>query len=173
MESLTTTFDDKRYPYKYMLKAPVSGAGGLQNRLLSAAQNIGFDMPMARQFVEDYDAQGRGASYQYHLFAVALTQEDQYPRLLDELDRLTVEHIQDIDRHQREHAGLSHSESLLRDYAEQDEQLPQTRAIGYEDLGRDGKLSIVRDDLLADYMEQPAPPQIERDTLDDDWALGL
>lgn len=172
METLTTTFDDKRYPFKYLLKAPLSGAGAFAKRLARAAENLGFDMPMARQFVEDYDTQGGGASY--HLFAVALTQEDQYPRLLDELDRLTTEHIHDIEQHQTAHAGLSHSESLLRDYAEQDEQLPQTHALGYEDLGRDGELFVVRDDLIADWMAQDdAPPQIERDTLDDEWELGL
>ena len=170
METLTTTFDDKRYPFKYMLKAPLSGAGAFAKRLARAAENLGLDMPMARQFVEDYDAQGGGASY--FLFAVALTREDQYPRLLDELDRLTVEHFQDIKRHQAEHAGLSHSESLLRDYAEQDEQLPQTRAIGYEDLGRDGELPVVRADLLADYREQQNTPP-EDFGLADDYGLEL
>lgn len=171
METLTTTFDDKRYPFKYLLKAPLSGAGGFAKRLATAAQNLSFDMPMARQFVEDYDDQGGGASY--HLFTVALTQEDQYPRLLGELDRLTVEHFQSIEQHQAEHAGLSHTESLLRDYREQPEQLGQTHALGYENLGRDGELPVARDDLIADYMEQPAPTQIERDTLDDDWELGI
>lgn len=166
MEMLTTAFDEKRYPFKCLLKTTLSGAGSFSKRLTRAAQNLGFDMPMARQFVEDYDAQSGGASY--HLFAIALTQEDHYPRLLDELDRLTAEHIQNIERHQAEHAGLSHSESLLRDYAEQDEQLQHEHNLGYEDLGRDGELPFVRDDLIADWMAQDhVPTRIERKILDD------
>ena len=173
METLTTTFDDKRYPFKYVLKTTLSGASSFSKRLTRAASNLGLSMPMAHKSIDDFDAQGRCTSY--HLFAVALTQEDQYPRLLDELDRLTVDHFQNIEQHQTEHAGLSHTESLLRDYREQPEQLGQTRALGYEDLGRDGRLSIVRGDLLADYREQDAPLRREakRPVLGDDWELEL
>lgn len=173
MEYLTQEFDDKRYPFKYLLKAPLSGAGNFAKRLASAAENLGFDAPMARQFVEAYDDQGGGASY--HLFAVALTQEDHYPRLLTELDRLTSEHFQSMDKRQAGYEGMSHSEALLKDYHDQEEQVGQTHALGYEDLGRDGELPVVRDDLLADWLAQddPASAAIERDTLDDEWELGL
>lgn len=172
MEDLTQEFDARQYPYKYLLKAPLSGAGSFAKRLTRAAENLGFSMPMAQKAVEDIDAQGHGISY--HLFAVALTQEDQYPRLLDELDRLTTEHLQRIEQEQAAYAGMSHSEALLRDYREQPEQLGQTRALGCEDLGREGVLLAVRDDLIADWRAQDnALPQIERNTLDDDWDLGL
>lgn len=172
MEHLAEEFDDKRYPFKYLLKAPLSGAGGFAKRLARAAENLGFSMPMAQKAIEDYDAQGGGTSYQ--LFAVALTREDQYPRLLEELDRLTVDHFQTIEQHQAEHAGLSHTESLLRDYRAQPDRIALVPALGYEDLGRDGNFPAIRYDLVADWMAQDDPSrEIERDTLDDEWELNF
>jgi len=175
MESLRNRFDNERYPFKYLLKAPLSGAQGFEQRLNQAAEALGFDMPMARQFVEDYDDQGGGASY--FLYAIALTREDQYPRLLDELDRLTVEHIQDLDRHQTEHAGLSHTESLLRDYAEQVADArgiaaPVVRGIAYQEIAAEAPGIAPRDDLLADYYAQAGdrPQDFGRE---DDFELGL
>lgn len=173
MESLTTTFDDKRYPYKYMLKAPVSGAGGFQSRLLSAAKNLGFEMPMARQLVDGHNSEGGQSHF---LFAVALTQEDQYPRLLDELDRLTVEHFQSMEQTLAEAAGGG----FMHDYAEQvaeenGKKAPLVRGIAYEDVDRETPAIDARDDLLADYADQTRVKRqhAEHPILGDDWELEM
>lgn len=172
MELLRTEFDDKRYPHKYLLKTPSMGGSGLRLRLTQAAENLGLDMPMAHQLVPERESQDGQA---YFLFAVALTHEDNYRRLLDEVDRLIVTHVQNVEQSLAEGREHNNADLLLRDYEMQSapDNVPEhahVRQLPYEELGKEHEPPTARYDLLADYEAQISmgERQLERDF---EWEL--
>lgn len=173
MELLRTEFDDKRYPHNYLLKTPSMGGSGLYLRLTQAAENLGLDMPMAHQLVpEDESEDGRP----YFLFAVALTHEADYKRLLGEVDRLTDEHVRSVHQSIAETNSVSEIDLLMRDYEAQEPahetaEITRVLHLPYEELGKEGVASTAIDELMADYqLQRPLDDwQLERDGLE--WEL--
>ena len=64
------------------------GGTGVRLRLVQASENLGINMQMASKHVSHHESENGEAHF---LFGVALAQEEDYQRLITEVDRLAAE----------------------------------------------------------------------------------